>query len=75
MENSRVIGVRHKDIAEAVVVESYIAPTNFEMNGQLVNKGDWVLVSRIDDADHWKAVKSGEFNSYSVAGWALKKPV
>ncbi len=75
LEHSRVVGIAHKDVAKAVVVESYIAPVEFEMGGEVVKKGDWVLGCRVDDPEHWRMVKSGRFNSYSVGGWALKKPL
>ena len=48
------------------VVESYIAPIDFEMGGGEVNKGDWVMSVQIMDDDLWKMCKDGEFKGFSI---------
>ncbi|KMN93456.1 phage portal protein [Bacillus subtilis] len=51
------------------VVESYVAPADFEMNGELIKKGSWVLVTKASE-EIWEAIKKGEITGYSMAGIA-----
>ncbi|MEH7731287.1 XkdF-like putative serine protease domain-containing protein, partial [Bacillus safensis] len=51
------------------VVESYIAPSDFEMGGELIQKGSWVLVTKASD-EIWEQIQKGEITGYSMAGTA-----
>lgn len=51
------------------VVESYIAPQDFEVGGEVIKKGSWVLVTKADD-ETWEAIQKGEITGYSMAGMA-----
>ncbi|MDR7909395.1 XkdF-like putative serine protease domain-containing protein [Bacillus velezensis] len=51
------------------VVESYVAPTDFEMNGETIKKGSWILVTKASD-EVWEQIKKGEITGYSMAGTA-----
>ncbi|CAL8896472.1 putative nucleic acid-binding protein; skin element (fragment) [Bacillus pumilus] len=51
------------------VVESYIAPSDFEMGDELIKKGSWVLVTKASD-EIWEQIQKGEINGYSMAGTA-----
>lgn len=51
------------------VVESYIAPQDFEIGGEVIKKGSWVLVTKAND-ETWEAIKRGEITGYSMAGIA-----
>lgn len=64
-----VMAVRHRQFADAVCVESYIAPCDFELNGTLVKTGDWVLVSYVRDDQLWNKIVNGEYQGYSVGGF------
>lgn len=70
MKDARNIDKQH-DFQEGVgeVVESYIAPANFEIGGQEIKKGSWVLVTKASD-EIWKSIKNGEVTGYSMAGTA-----
>jgi len=72
---SRVVGDRHSKKAKAEVVESYIAPIDFEWGGQKVKKGSWVLGVHISDDRLWNAVKKGEYQSFSVGGFGVREEV
>jgi uracil-DNA glycosylase family 4 len=72
MENSRVIGERHKKKLDAVLVESYTAPQDLEMGNQKVKKGSWIIAVRIDDDKIWEKVKNKELNSFSVGGFGKR---
>lgn len=64
------IGDQHRKAAPDGVrpVESYIAPCDFEMNGQTVRKGSWVLAAHVPDDDLWQQIKKGDKGAWSVGG-------
>lgn len=64
------IGDQHRRLAPSTVrpVESYIAPCDFELGGQTVRKGSWVLATHVPDDQLWEQVKKGGKGAYSVAG-------
>lgn len=72
---SRVVGDRHSKKAGAEVVESYVAPVAFELGGQNVKKGSWVLGVHITDTRLWREVKSGEYTGFSVGGFGVREAV
>ncbi|MFB6649216.1 XkdF-like putative serine protease domain-containing protein [Bacillus toyonensis] len=51
------------------VVESYVAPVDMEINGEIITKGTWVLVTEATD-EIWKDIKDGKMTGYSLAGVA-----
>ncbi|WP_144483269.1 XkdF-like putative serine protease domain-containing protein [Bacillus pumilus] len=51
------------------VVESYIAPSDFEMGDEMIKKGSWVLVTKASD-EIWNQIQKGEITGYSMAGTA-----
>nr|MDH3176480.1 XkdF-like putative serine protease domain-containing protein [Bacillus pumilus] len=51
------------------VVESYIAPSDFEMGDEVIKKGSWVLVTKASD-EIWNQIQKGEITGYSMAGTA-----
>jgi hypothetical protein len=78
MENSRAYDLQHKKVIDsnkARIVESYIAPVDFDMNGCLVAKGSWVVATHIVDKDIWQQVKSGMIKSYSIRGMGTRSRV
>lgn len=53
------------------VVESYIAPADFDLGEQTIAKGSWVLVTKASD-EVWEDIKKGEITGYSMAGTGEK---
>lgn len=51
------------------VIESYIAPADFEIGGQQVTKGSWVMAVKVED-EMWELIQKGEFTGFSLAGMA-----
>lgn len=51
------------------VAESYIAPADFDIGGNSIKKGSWVLVTKASD-EVWEDIKKGEITGYSMAGKA-----
>ena len=55
------------------VVESYIwRGPDWEVNGQKVSNGDWLL-GVIWDRDAWELIKAGKVRGYSMQGYALRQ--
>lgn len=50
------------------VIESYIAPADFEIGGQTVTKGTWMMAVKVVD-DVWTGIQKGEFTGFSLAGY------
>ena len=57
---------------EVYVIENYVAPVDFEINGEKVKKGSWVMSVKIEDDDIWDSVKTGKLTGFSVGGLSKK---
>lgn len=57
------------------VVESYVTPADFELNGKFVAKGSWIVVSKVFDGDLWDEIKKGDIQAYSIYGTGKRKSV
>lgn len=51
------------------VVESYVAPDDFEIGNAVIRKGSWVLVTKAS-YEVWDQIKAGVITGYSMAGTA-----
>ena len=69
------VDVDHREQADIVVVESFIAPVEFTEGGQTIRKGSWVLAVKVFDAEVWKSVKDGDRTAFSIHGKADRVPV
>ena len=67
----RKMDVQHnfQEESAGVIVESSLAPTDYEINGEFIKKGTWVIVSKASP-EIWERIKKGELNAYSLAGTA-----
>jgi len=59
---------RHGDYVNADVVESFIAPVAFQINGNDVAQGSWVVAMKVHDEDAWKDVEEGRIIGFSIGG-------
>ena len=75
MLSSQRICKEHSEPVEVSVVESGIAPVDYEVNGQLVRAGSWVLCCKIHDPEIWQAVKDGDLTGLSIAGSGKRTPI
>jgi len=65
------MNIHHEsDLQDVEVVESYIAPIDFVINKEIVKRGSWVLVSRVNDPELRKSIEAGEITGYSLEGTA-----
>lgn len=76
MEQHRNIGLQHEKYANdrVSILENYIAPADFEIDGQRVAKGTWLLGLRVDQG-LWDAIKQGEITGFSIGGFARRTRV
>lgn len=73
MESWQMVGEMHTSVLDEKqfsVLESYIAPVDFVLNGNDVKKGTWLLMLHIIDDDLWQKIKDGELNAFSIGGIA-----
>lgn len=65
------LGLMHKDFKPRFeLVESYLAPMDFDLNGFAVKAGSWVMTVKVLDKDVWAKVKKGELTGFSIGGKA-----
>jgi DNA adenine methylase len=74
MEQYQNIGLMHRDLVNGRVkiLESYLAPTSFTLDGTQVRKGSWLLAVRVLDDGLWAQIKSGELTGLSIGGSAAR---
>lgn len=75
-EHFGAIGLGHKELAndKVVVVEKWIARTDFDLPGGKVKKGSWMLSVKVRDPDIWEAIEKGEITGFSIGGTASVEP-
>jgi hypothetical protein len=73
MLTSRDFEEQHDAPTDSRVIESYLALADFDVGGQQIRKGSWV-VAAMHSEDMWAKVKSGEINGYSIRGYGQRKP-
>lgn len=61
-------------VDEVELLESYLAPVDFDLNGRAIKAGTWLMCWRILDDALWAAVKAGEVTGFSIGGLAAKEP-
>ena len=76
MEEYRNLGLMHREILgdQVKILESYLAPTEFEVDGTRIKPGTWLLAVRIVDDELWRQVKAGELTGFSIGGSAIRAP-
>ena len=76
LRHHRKVGLLHQPGTDGAgnVVESYIyRGPRWEINGEVVEPGDWLL-GVVWRADAWERIKNGEFTGYSIQGWGRRVP-
>jgi len=77
MTNWQKLGLMHKRATpDLKLVECYIAPVDFHLNGEEVTKGSWVIGVHVDNERIWEAVRAGKLTGFSLQGFGrdAKKP-
>lgn len=73
--SSRVIGFRHSEVEEAELIESYITRKPFQLNGETVKTGSWVIGVHVSDPETWRLIKNGEITGFSIGGSGKREPL
>ena len=55
------------------IVESYIAPVDFDLNGEQIKKGTW-LMGVVLSPENFEKVQKGELTGFSMGGSGLRVP-
>jgi hypothetical protein len=74
LSKSQSVDLEHLlDIPDAAIdiVESYLAPADFELDGEKITKGTWLMKFRVNSEPIWEAVKEGLLTGLSPAGKAM----
>jgi DNA adenine methylase len=74
MEEYQNVGLMHRDLVNGKVkiLESYVAPAAFDVDGTQVRKGTWLLAVHVLDNELWKQIKAGELQGFSIGGSAVR---
>jgi len=77
MQTHGNVGLQHQTFVndKIKILESYIAPVGFEIGGQKVKQGTWLMAFRVLDDSIWKAIKSGLLTGLSIGGTGLRMAV
>jgi len=71
LKDVRQMGVMHKQMKNNLhVVESYIAPVDFDMGGIPIKQGTWLLSAKVADDKIWDAIKNNEISGFSIGAVA-----
>ncbi len=73
----RNVGLMHRGFVNGKVrlVESYVAPADFDVDGTKIAKGTWMMGLQFVDDELWNMVKTGQLTGLSIGGWAKKNPI
>lgn len=68
-------GFQHIEFNRKIaVVETFLAPVDFELNGRKITKGTWVMTVKVFDDEVWNMVKLGKITGFSIGGRSKTKP-
>lgn len=74
MEEFRNVGLMHQGYVNGKVkiLESYVAPADFQIDGSKIKKGTWLLAVRVLDDELWSQIKAGQLSGLSIGGSARR---
>lgn len=52
----------------ATVVENWIAKADFEIDGEVIQKGTWLMTVEVADESVWEGIEKGEITGFSMGG-------
>lgn len=70
MKNGNKVDLQHsfEPLEQANVVESWIAKSEYEIEGNAVKKGTWLMTVEVQDDGIWDAIQKGEITGFSMGG-------
>lgn len=77
MQEYGTLGIQHGENAggKLAILESFIAPVEFEVSGEVVKAGSWLMKERVVDDGLWSQVKKGDLTGFSIGGSAIRRAV
>jgi DNA adenine methylase len=76
MADFRGLGLQHEIRVDdrVQILESYLAPSDLDVDGVPIRKGTWLFAVRVLDDELWSFVKDGSLTGFSIGGTARKTP-
>lgn len=70
-KNGDRVDLQHsfKPLDGAAVVENWIAKTDFEIDGEAVKKGTWLMTVEVTDESTWEDIEKGNITGFSMGGF------
>lgn len=70
MKNDGDVDVQHcfKKAKGVEVVESYVAKSDMDIEGQDIAKGTWIMTMEVTDDKTWDAIEKGDITGFSMGG-------
>lgn len=53
------------------IIESYLCPTDLELNSHPVMKGEWLVTIQVHDTELWRMIKNDEITGVSIGAMAV----
>lgn len=69
-KNSNSVDLQHcfVNCDSTSVVESFVAKSDMEIEGEAIKKGTWLMTVEISDDNIWDAVQKGDITGFSMGG-------
>ena len=69
-ENGDKVDLQHsfEPLDGCSVVENWVAKADFNIDGEEVKKGTWLMTVKVTDGDVWKGIENGEITGLSMGG-------
>lgn len=69
-KNGNKVDLQHsfEPLDGAAVVESWIAKADFEIDGEAIKKGTWLMTVEVADESVWDGIEKGEITGFSMGG-------
>lgn len=69
-KNGNMVDLQHsfEPLEKAQVVESWVAKADFELDGETIKKGTWLMTVEISDEEVWQGIEKGEITGFSMGG-------
>lgn len=69
-KNGNKVDLQHsfEPLDGAAVVETWIAKSEFEIDGEAIKKGTWLMTMEVADESVWEGIEKGEITGFSMGG-------
>lgn len=70
MKNDGDVDIQHcfEKADGCEVVESYVAKSDMEIEGEAIKKGSWIMTMEVSDTDVWDSIQKGDITGFSMGG-------